>query len=79
MLTKDRRLAYRSVSANHCRKNVEAPLVAQNDGSTLLQRPFLREGHFFSLQCLDGIFVSLVGQTLGLLQERLSLASRRLT
>ena len=39
MLTKDRRLAHRGVSANHCRKKVEARLVAENDGPTLLQRP----------------------------------------
>src|SRR5829696_5587271 len=51
MLLEDGRLSHRSVSANHCRKQVEARLIGKHYGSAFLQRPFLREGHFFSFQC----------------------------
>src|SRR5829696_5184493 len=50
VLLEDGRLSYRSVSANHHRQQIEARLVAEHYGSALLQRPLLREGHFFSFQ-----------------------------
>src|SRR5215208_7047503 len=47
VLLEDGCLSHRSIGANHHRQQIEARLVAEEYGPALLQRPFLREGHFF--------------------------------
>src|SRR5215211_2823305 len=51
VLLEDGRLSHRSIGANHHRQQIEARLVAEDYGPALLERPFFREGHFFSFQC----------------------------
>src|SRR4029453_14186311 len=50
VLLEDGRLSHWSVGANHHRQQIEARLVGKHYGPALLQRPLLREGHFFCFQ-----------------------------
>ena len=51
-------------------KKIEARLIAENNGSAFLQRPFLREGHFFSFQCSMASSSLWSALTFGLLQTQ---------